>query len=158
MLDVLSITFPIFCCIALGYGAVWRKLFRQEYIRALGKFVMNLALPALLFSGLAHYAFAEVFDPAYLVTYGTASLIVLGQYKDLVGYASALDTNKLFKAVDITLHAGSWEVSAAVVGAASIVVLVLLKRSPIKRWADTSSSSCWQRSLCFWSAGTRWSW
>ena len=90
--------------------------------------------------------------------FATASLIVLGQYKDLVGYASALDTNKLFKAVDITLHAGSWEVSAAVVGAASIVVLVLLKRSPIKRWADTSSSSCWQRSLCFWSAGTRWSW
>jgi len=68
--------------------------------------------------------------------FATASLIVLGQYKDLVGYASALDTNKLFKAVDITLHAGSWEVSAAVVGAASIVVLVLLKRSPIKRWAD----------------------
>jgi SulP family sulfate permease len=51
--------------------------------------------------------------------FATALLIVLGQYKDLVGYASQLETNKLFKAVDITLHAGSWNVPTLIVGITS---------------------------------------
>ena len=60
--------------------------------------------------------------------FAIALLIILGQYKDLVGYASTLDTSKLFKVVDIALHTGSWNVSAAVVGFAAIVVLVLFGR------------------------------
>jgi SulP family sulfate permease len=61
---------------------------------------------------------------------------VLGQYKDLVGYASPLETNKLFKAIDITRHAGSWSIPAALLGGGAIIVLFLLKRSPVRKWAD----------------------
>jgi SulP family sulfate permease len=68
--------------------------------------------------------------------FATALLIVLGQYKDLVGYASTLEANKLVKAIDITLHAGSWSISAALVGFASIILLFVLKASPFKKWAD----------------------
>jgi len=78
VLGVLSITFPIFACIALGFGAVRLRIFSAEEVRALNRFVLNVALPALLFGGLARYHFAEVFDKAYLVTYGLAALIVLG--------------------------------------------------------------------------------
>jgi SulP family sulfate permease len=68
--------------------------------------------------------------------FATALLIVLGQYKDLVGYASALDTNKLFKAIDITLHFADWQLSAAVVGFGLILLLFIVKRTPLRNWAD----------------------
>jgi SulP family sulfate permease len=91
------------------------------------------ALGALKLGSVIRFVSREVMSG---FVFATALLIILGQYKDLVGYASTLDTNKLFKAVDITLHAGGWNVPAAVVGFAAIVVLVLLKRSPVKKWAD----------------------
>jgi len=66
----------------------------------------------------------------------TALLIFLGQYDELVGYASELDANKLVKAVDITLNIGQWDPATTVLGLSSIVVLLLLKRSSLKRFAD----------------------
>ena len=66
----------------------------------------------------------------------TALLIVLGQYDELVGYASELDANKLIKAIDITLNIDQWDPATALVGFGSIVILLLLKRSPLKRFAD----------------------
>lgn len=69
--------------------------------------------------------------------FATALLIVLGQYDELVGYASELDTNKLFQAVDITMHIGEWDWPTVIVGVGSIFVLLLLKRiKPIKKYAD----------------------
>jgi SulP family sulfate permease len=70
--------------------------------------------------------------------FATALLIVLGQYDELVGYASALeDANKLVKAIDITLHIGEWNLYTTIVGVGSIIVLVVLKRiRPLEKWAD----------------------
>jgi SulP family sulfate permease len=68
--------------------------------------------------------------------FATALLIVLGQYKDLVGYASSLDANKLIRAIDITRNYASWNSQASLVGVLSIAVLVVLKASPIRRFAD----------------------
>jgi SulP family sulfate permease len=68
--------------------------------------------------------------------FATAMLIVLGQYKDLVGYASTLDTNKLVKAIDITLHFADWQRSAALVGFGLIIFLFVVKRTPLRNWAD----------------------
>jgi len=95
--------------------------------------VIMFALGALKLGSVIRFVSREVMSG---FIFATALLILLGQYKDLVGYASSLETNKLFKAVDITLHIGSWEMNAALVGFASILVLVLLKRSPFKKWAD----------------------
>ncbi len=74
MLAVLSITAPIFAIIALGYTLTRSGLFARSDMAPLGKFVLNIALPALLFSAVASNPFAEVFDPAYLVTYAGATL------------------------------------------------------------------------------------
>ncbi len=69
--------------------------------------------------------------------FATALLIVLGQYDELVGYASELDANKLFQAVDITLHIGEWDWPTVVVGVGSIIVLVILNRiKAIEKYAD----------------------
>jgi SulP family sulfate permease len=68
--------------------------------------------------------------------FATALLIVLGQYKDLVGYTSLLDTNKLFKAVDITLHLREWQWNTVIVGMGVIGLLLLLQRTRLSRWAD----------------------
>jgi len=95
--------------------------------------VIMFALGALKLGSVIRFVSREVMSG---FIFATALLIILGQYKDLVGYASLLETNKLFKAVDITLHAGEWEMTAALVGFASILILALLKHSPIRKWAD----------------------
>jgi len=48
VLGLLSITFPIFATIALGYGAVRSGLFATPEMRVLGPYALNIALPALL--------------------------------------------------------------------------------------------------------------
>ena len=66
----------------------------------------------------------------------TALLIVLGQYDELVGYASELEANDLVQAIDITLHISEWDLATLLVGVGSIIILLLLKRSRLKRFAD----------------------
>ncbi|HET6443494.1 MAG TPA: SulP family inorganic anion transporter [candidate division Zixibacteria bacterium] len=70
--------------------------------------------------------------------FATALLIVLGQYDELVGYASTLEeANKLVKAIDITLNVGHWDLYTALLGVGSIMILLLMKRiRPIKKYAD----------------------
>ena len=53
-----------------------------------------------------------------------------------MGHASELDANKLIKAIDITLNVDQWDLATTLVGFGSIVVLVLLKRTSVKRFAD----------------------
>lgn len=77
MLDILAITGPIYLCIAAGYASVRWRLFSKADMRVFGKFVIDIALPALLFSALASRPLAEVFRPAYLLAYAVGSLIVL---------------------------------------------------------------------------------
>ncbi|MEW6671383.1 MAG: AEC family transporter [Thermodesulfobacteriota bacterium] len=76
MLNILSITAPIYVLIALGFFAVRWNVFTKEDAGRLGKFVLILALPALLFRTLSQRSFAEIFDVAYLAAYGAGSLLV----------------------------------------------------------------------------------
>lgn len=79
MLEILSITGPIFLCIAAGYLATRLGLFSKADMRVLGRFVFNLALPALLFNAVAQRRLAEVFNPTYLAAYagGSVGMIAL---------------------------------------------------------------------------------
>lgn len=78
MLRILAITTPIYLCIALGYLCVRRSWFTKDDMRVLGKFVLLVALPALLFSALATRPLREVFHPAYLLAYLGGALAVIG--------------------------------------------------------------------------------
>ncbi|MEZ5643801.1 MAG: AEC family transporter [Burkholderiaceae bacterium] len=77
MLDILSITGPIYLCIAVGFACVRWGVFTREDMRVLGKFVLQIALPALLFHALASRPLADVLRPGYLLAYSAGSLGVL---------------------------------------------------------------------------------
>lgn len=74
MLDVLSVIFPVFGLIALGYGTVRAGIFERADMRVLGRYVLNIAIPALLFGALAAGPLSQVLNPVYLVCYAVASL------------------------------------------------------------------------------------
>mgnify|MGYP001765172179 FL=1 len=77
MLDILAITGPIYLCIALGYLATRHGLFDRADMRVFGKFVIQLALPALLFNALSQRSVSEIFNGRYLAAYALGGLILL---------------------------------------------------------------------------------
>jgi malonate transporter and related proteins len=77
MLDILAITGPIYLCILAGWGSVRWDFFTKADMRVLGKFVLQIALPALLFNALASRPLAEVMRPGYLLAFTLGSLAVL---------------------------------------------------------------------------------
>lgn len=81
MLDILSITTPIYLAIFLGYLTTRLGLFSKTDLVAFGQFVLNLALPAMLFTALSQSKFSEILNVSYLLAYMTGSLLVL-----LIGY------------------------------------------------------------------------
>lgn len=81
MTSVLSTTGTIFFIIAIGYLAVDRKVFSRDALQVLGKYVVNLALPALIFRALSGRGLSEISNVGYLGGYLLGSLTVL-----MVGY------------------------------------------------------------------------
>jgi hypothetical protein len=78
MLAVLTITAPIFILIALGFISARIALLNREQIRGMGSFVINFALPALVFKALADRSIGEVLNVPYLLAYALGSLSVFG--------------------------------------------------------------------------------
>jgi hypothetical protein len=77
LLEILAITFPIFALVALGYGSVRFGAFQPSDMRALGLFVMNVALPALLFNAVAERSLTETLSPAYLSVFLAGGLATI---------------------------------------------------------------------------------
>jgi malonate transporter len=77
MLDIIPVTGAIFALIALGYLAVRFKMFSPQDLRVFGKYVLNFALPALIFRAVAGRDLGEILDPGYLGAYLIGSLSVL---------------------------------------------------------------------------------
>lgn len=78
MLDILSITGPIYLTILIGYLTTRLGLFARADMRVLAKFVINLALPALLFRAVSQRQLGEIIDVSYLLAYLGGSLLVVG--------------------------------------------------------------------------------
>lgn len=74
MLQILTITTPIFILIAIGFLSVRYGMIGREQIVGMGKFVINLALPALVIKALTERPLDQVFDRNYLLAYGLGSL------------------------------------------------------------------------------------
>lgn len=77
MIEVLTITAPIYLLIGLGYAAGRARLFAVAELRVLGRFVLMFSLPALLFDAVSRRRLQEVLDPVYLTAYALASVGVL---------------------------------------------------------------------------------
>lgn len=74
MIDILAITFPIYAALALGYLVVWKGWFSPDDMRVLGRYVLNIALPALIFAAVAARSPVQVFQPGYVVVYALGGL------------------------------------------------------------------------------------
>lgn len=80
MIEILSIVSPIYMIILLGYTATRCGVFDKSDMRAFGKFVVNIALPGLLFKALSERQFSEIINISFIWAYAVGSLpvIVLG--------------------------------------------------------------------------------
>lgn len=78
MLDILAITCPIYITIAIGFLTTRHGLFAPADMRVLGKFVIKLALPALLFNALAQRNIGEILNLGYVLAYLSGSLFLVG--------------------------------------------------------------------------------
>ena len=71
---VVSAVLPIFALILAGYVCGRRNTFGPGATDSLNRFVVYLALPALLFLGAAHVTRATVGPPAFLIAFSAAML------------------------------------------------------------------------------------
>jgi predicted permease len=76
VLQILSITTPIFILIGLGFLASKTGLLVREQIRGLGSFVITFAMPALIIRALSESPIEQVFNQSYLIAYAVGSLLV----------------------------------------------------------------------------------
>lgn len=77
MLEILSITGPIYLIILIGALSVRFELFSKADMRVMGKLVINLALPCLLFNALSQRDIAEIVRVDYLAAYAVGTLLVI---------------------------------------------------------------------------------
>lgn len=77
MLQILTITSPIYLIIALGYLVVRLGYFNKTEVRAMGRFIFMVAMPALLFNVLVdQHANVEI-EWAYVLVYAIGSMLAL---------------------------------------------------------------------------------
>jgi malonate transporter len=77
MLSVLAITGPIYLVLAVGFFATRAGLFQRAEMRTFGKYVINLALPPLLFNALSQRRITEIVEPVFVAAYAGGSLLAL---------------------------------------------------------------------------------
>lgn len=74
MLQILSLTTPIYLIIALGYLAVRFRVFEKEQMPVFGRFLVYVVLPPLVFRAISQHHLAEVLNVGYFGVYALASL------------------------------------------------------------------------------------
>lgn len=77
MFETFSITGTVFALIGLGYLAARLRMLGPEGVHALGAYVVNLALPALIFRVLTERDLSAIVSPGYLFGYAGGSLATL---------------------------------------------------------------------------------
>lgn len=78
MFAILNITFPIFALIGLGYVLTRRRVFQPVEMDTLGRFTVNVALPALVLNAMVSQPLENIVNPGYLVTYAIATAATIG--------------------------------------------------------------------------------
>ncbi|WP_142585044.1 AEC family transporter, partial [Methylobacterium symbioticum] len=78
MLATLLVVLPIFALILAGWLARRTGLLGPQATGELNRFVVYLALPALLFDVMANAAWAQIWQPGFIAAFGLSSLAMLG--------------------------------------------------------------------------------
>ena len=78
MLDLISLILPIVILISVGFFAVLAKAVSPQLVQALGIFVLNFALPALILNALLQQDLRQTLNWNYILVYGVGSLLTFG--------------------------------------------------------------------------------
>jgi malonate transporter and related proteins len=76
MLSTLAVVLPIFALIFTGWLARRSGMLGPQSTSELNRFVVYLALPALLFDIIAHTHWAQIWQPAFIAVFGLSSFSV----------------------------------------------------------------------------------
>lgn len=76
MLSTLLIVLPIFALIFAGWAARRLGVLGPQATTELNRFVIYLALPALLFDIVAHVHWAEVWQPGFIAAFGLSGALI----------------------------------------------------------------------------------
>jgi malonate transporter len=76
MLSTLGILFPVFGLIFAGFACRRRGVLGATTVTELNRFVVWLALPALLFDIMAHATWQQVYQPGFVAAFGLACAAV----------------------------------------------------------------------------------
>ena len=76
MLSTLLVVLPIFALVLAGWSARRLGVLGPAATSELNRFVVYLALPALLFDIVAHARWAELWQPGFIAAFGGSSLLV----------------------------------------------------------------------------------
>ena len=78
MLSTLSVVLPIFALILVGWLARRIGVIGSHGTTELSRFVIYLALPALLFDIVAHVRWSEIWQPGFVAAFGLGSAMTFG--------------------------------------------------------------------------------
>ena len=73
---ILDITLPIFLLIIMGFIAVRVNILPRTVTDALGAFILNLSVPALIITSLANSPLHKVISPLFFIAYAGGSITV----------------------------------------------------------------------------------
>lgn len=76
MLSTLNVVLPIFALILVGWLARKLKILGENALSELNRFVVYLALPALLFDIIANAKWQDIAQPAFILTFSIAMIVV----------------------------------------------------------------------------------
>lgn len=99
MSAILSVIGPIFALIALGYAVRRAGIFTAGDLRALGRYVVMLALPALIFRAVAGRDLAMLVDAGYLGAYLAGSLATFALFWALPARGGRRGAARTFEAM-----------------------------------------------------------
>lgn len=63
----LNTTLPVFLVIVLGWFLMQKKMFNDNFVDIINKYVFKVALPVLLFKDIATTPIHDVFDPGFVI-------------------------------------------------------------------------------------------
>ncbi|WP_290702207.1 AEC family transporter [Amphritea sp.] len=74
MLNILSITAPIFLLILAGFVATRSAIIPREALPGMSRFVLYLALPVLMFQKISQLDISQIIDSDYIMVYAAGGL------------------------------------------------------------------------------------
>ena len=113
MSHVINTIIPIFAIILLGWGLSWRKFIPPSLIVPLNRLVYYIAIPAMIFSGVARSSFEAHFDPFLLAATLIPTLLIF-LVALFTGMICSLDRNHMGTFMQCSFHGNLGYIGLAV--------------------------------------------